>query len=39
MPIDKAELSKLTLSERIKKLKQIEDSNRKEIEEAEKIIK
>lgn len=37
--LDKAELEKLTPAERIKKLKRIEEENKKEIEEAEKLIK
>ena len=37
--LDKAELEKLTPSERIKRLKKIEEDNKKEILEAEKLIK
>ena len=37
--LDKAELEKLTPAERIKKLKELEEENKKEIEEAEKLIK
>ncbi len=36
--LDKAELEKLTPAERIKKLRKIEEENKKEIEEAEKLI-
>ncbi|MBW2989984.1 hypothetical protein KY358_06745 [Candidatus Woesearchaeota archaeon] len=36
--IDKEELKKLTPSERIKRLKKIEEESKKEIEEAEKLI-
>jgi len=36
--IDKEELEKLPAAERIKKLKELEEENRKEIEEAEKLI-
>jgi len=37
--LDKAELEKLTPAERIKRLKKVEEENKKEIEEAEKLIK
>jgi len=37
--LDKEELKKLPLAERIKKLKELEEDNKKEIEEAEKLIK
>lgn len=37
--LDKKELEKLTPAERIKRLKKIEEENKKEIEEAEKLIK
>ncbi|MEA2035991.1 MAG: hypothetical protein U9O94_00675 [Nanoarchaeota archaeon] len=39
MAIDKEELEKLTPAEKIKKLKEIEEQNKKEIREAEKLIK
>lgn len=37
--LDKAKLEKLTPAERIKRLKKLEEENKKEIEEAEKLIK
>jgi len=37
--LNKTELEKLTPAERIKKLKELEEENKKEIEEAEKLIK
>lgn len=37
--LNKAELEKLTPAERIKRLKKIEEANKKEIEEAEKLIR
>jgi len=37
--LDKEELEKLTPAERIKRLKKVEEENKKEIEEAEKLIK
>jgi hypothetical protein len=39
MPINKEEIQKLSLRERIKKLKEIEEDNKKEIDEARKLIK
>jgi hypothetical protein len=38
MPLDKEELAKLKPEERIKRLKEIEEESKKQIEEAEKII-
>jgi hypothetical protein len=39
MPIDKDELKKLSPEERLKRLKELEEERKKEIEEAEDLIK
>ena len=39
MPLDKKELSKLSLKDRLKRLKEVEEERKKEVEETEKLIK